>query len=104
MCRPHILQRGKLKPKATMQCVWTADGELLAESMPVPFSPTSVTSHSMEGFPRNGEVPHFFPCLAKSNQSSRSIHWVSTEASPFINVIPWETISSTDKGKNKYFC
>ena len=58
----------------------------------------------------NGELPltgdslQFCLALAKSNQSTSSAHWVSTEASPFINVIPWETISSIDNGKNKYFC
>ena len=54
--------------------------------------------------PLKGDSPQFSPVLAKSNQSTRSIHRVSTEASPFINVIPWETISSIDNRKNKYFC
>lgn len=51
VCCPLILQRGKLKPKAMIQCVCTTYSEFVAESMLVPFSSTSVPSHSMDGFP-----------------------------------------------------
>ena len=69
-----------------------------------PLSSASVTSRSMKGFLLKGDVPHYFLVLAKSNQSPGSVHGESTEACPFINVIPWETISSIDNRKNKYFC
>lgn len=79
-------------------------GELVAELVLVSFSSASVTSHSMKGFPLKGDVTHFFLVLAKSNQSTGSIHGVSPEALPSINVIPWETISRIDNRKHKYFC
>lgn len=104
MCWPLILQGGKLKLIDMIQCVLITYGRVVAESMLVPFLSTSVTSHSMKGFPLKGDGPHFFLMQAKRNQSPRSAHWVSIEASPFINVIPWEIISSTDNRKNKYFC
>ena len=87
-----------------MQCVFMSHSELEAESALVPFSSVSVSPHSMQRLPLKEDSPHFSLVPAKSNQSTRSIHWVSTEASPFINVIPWETISSIDNRKNKYFC
>lgn len=104
MCFPPILHTGKLKPKQVTQCVFMSHGKLVAELALVLFSSASVTSHSMKGFPLKGDVLHFFLILAKSNQSTGSIHGVSPEALPSINVIPWETISRIDNRKNKYFC
>lgn len=79
-------------------------GELIAELAMVSFSSASVASHSMKGFLLKGDVAHFSLVLAKSNQSTGSIHGVNPEALPSINVIPWETISMIDNRKHKYFC